>query len=568
MAQTTNDTVTANGDKKMEKIWLKHYPSDIPETINPDSHDSVVALFDKSCKEFANNPAFSNLGVELTYAQLDEHATAMAAYFQQELKLEKGDRIALMMPNLLQFPVAMFGALKAGLVVVNVNPLYTATELAHQLNDADAKALIVMCKFACTVEKALPDINLEHVIVTDIGDMLGTLKGMMVNFVVKHIHHGVPAYNIPNEISFKTALAKGHELAFKPVAIQGDDLAFLQYTGGTTGVAKGAMLSHRNMVANVIQSLTWVRGDLRASEEVIVAALPLYHIFSLTVCCMCFMTLGSKCLLITDPRDMKRFMNILRKEKFTVFAGVNTLFNGLLNQADFDKLNFSNLKLTIGGGMAVQQVVSDRWQNVTGQAIIEGYGLTETSPVVSINPIKQTHFNGSVGLPVPSTDVQVRDENGKVLPIGGEGELWVKGPQVMQGYWQKPEETANVIDADGWLSTGDIVRLDERGYIYIIDRKKDMILVSGFNVYPNEIEAVIAQHSGVLEVAVIGVPCEKTGEAVKAFIVKKDPDITEGMIIAHCRESLTSYKVPRRIEFRDELPKTNVGKVLRRSLRD
>ena len=552
----------------MDSVWLKNYPQGVPETINPDAYDSLATMFAKFAKEYGERPAFTNFGTSISYAELERRSTQLAAYFQTELQLQKGDRIALMMPNILQYPIAIFAALRAGLVVVNVNPLYTPRELTHQLNDSGATAIIVLENFANTVAKALPDIQIKHVIVTRMGDSIRGLKGAIMNFVVKHIKKMVPNYHLPEVKTWKSAMHSSSKLEFKPVALQSSDVAFLQYTGGTTGVAKGAVLTHRNMVANVVQCLAWVRSEMEIGQEVIVGALPLYHIFSLTVCCMCFMAMGSECLLITNPRDLTAFIKLLKQRAVTVFVGVNTLFNGLLNHSKFTDMDLSKLKLAIGGGMALQRPVSERWQKHTGMPLIEGYGLTETSPVVSINPITLHYFNGSSGLPVPSTEIQVRDDQGNAVDIGVEGELWVRGPQVMQGYWNKPEETKHAIDKEGWLSTGDMVRVDDNGFIYIVDRKKDMILVSGFNVYPNEVEEVLAAHPGIQEAAVIGVPCTQSGESIKAFVVRNDNELDKAEIIEFARNTLTAYKIPRHIEFVNELPKSNVGKVLRRELRE
>lgn len=552
----------------MEKIWYKSYSSDMPKTIDADAYTSLTDIFEKFSNKYADIPAFTNFDVTITYQQLNELSAQLAAYLQHTLGLKKGDRVAIMMPNVLQYPVTVFGVLRAGCAVVNVNPLYTARELKYQLNDSGSTVVIVLANFAHTVAKIIKETSVQHVIVTEIGDLLGFLKGTLVNFVVKRIKHMVPEWIIPNALSFKMVMQAGAKLKLQPVNLHGEDLAFLQYTGGTTGVAKGAVLTHRNMVANVLQCAATVCMDVKPGEEIVVGALPFYHIFALTVCCLLFLVFGAECLMITNPRDLKQFIKILRKTPPSIFVGLNTLFNGLLNRPEFLQLDFSSLKLTVSGGMSTQRYVAEQWQKVTGTPIIEGYGLTESSPVISINPVNLKNFNGSAGLPVPSTDVCVRDENGNKLPLGEEGELWVKGPQVMQGYWNKPEETANVFDDEGWLRTGDIVRLDENGFIYIVDRMKDMILVSGFNVYPNEIESIIMEHQGVKEVAVIGVPSDRTGEMIKAYIVKQDPNLTEQDIIQYCRQNLTAYKVPKLIEFREELPKSNVGKVLRRHLRE
>ena len=486
-----------------------------------------------------------------------------------ELGLKKGDRVAIMMPNCLQYPIATFGVLRAGLTVVNVNPLYTARELKHQLVDAGASAIVVVDNFGHTVQDVLADTPLKQVITTGLGDMIGFPKGAIVNFVLKYVKKMVPDYDIPGAVRFRDALAAGKRHALPQVDIDPGDIAFLQYTGGTTGVAKGAMLTHRNLVANMQQASAWLGANqLERGKEIIITALPLYHIFALTANGLVFMELGGLNHLITNPRDMPGFVKELKGTRFTAITGVNTLFNGLLNTPGFDEVDFSSLKVTLGGGMAVQRAVAERWKKVTGVTLVEAYGLTETSPAACINPLDIKEFNGSIGLPIPSTDVCVKDDDGNVLATGQVGELCVKGPQVMKGYWQRPEETAKVIDADGWLHTGDMARIDDKGFVYIVDRKKDMILVSGFNVYPNEVEDVVAAMPGVLEVAAIGVPDERSGEAVKLFVVRKDPSLTAEQIKAYCRETLTGYKQPRHIEFRTELPKTNVGKILRKELRD
>jgi long-chain acyl-CoA synthetase len=552
----------------MEKVWLKSYPPDVPETLNVDTYHSINEAMEIYCQQFSNKPAFTNFGVTITYQDLEKMTKQFAAFLQQHLKMKKNDRFAIMLPNVMQFPIAMFGALRAGLIVTNINPLYTAHELAFQLQDSGATGIIVLENFAHELSLALPKTEIKHVIVARMGDCLGWIKGCIANFVVKYIKHLVPAWEIADTIDFTDALKIGKSLTLEKVAIGAEDVAFFQYTGGTTGVAKGAMLTHRNIIANVTQCLAWVKSVLTVGRETVVTALPLYHIFSLTVCCFCFMTIGSKCLLITNPRDLKGFIKTLRKVPATIFIGLNTLFNGLLHHPHFADIKLSSFKLVIAGGMAMQKAVADEWQKRTGTVILEGYGLTEASPVISINPITVKSFTGSIGLPVPDTDVVIRDDVGNDLPLGKAGELCVRGPQVMRGYWQKPEETALVIDKDGWLRTGDIAQMDERGFLYLLDRKKDMIIVSGFNVYPNEVEEIIASHPGVREVAVIGVPSEKTGEMVKAFVVKKDPKLTAEDLINYCRGQLTAYKVPKQIEFRDHLPKSNVGKVLRRALRD
>lgn len=553
----------------MEKLWLKSYPEGVPAEIGALPYASLGALFEAAVARYPTRPAFACLGRVMTYRELDEAACAFAAYLQQVARLPKGARVALMMPNVLQYPIALFGALRAGYVVVNVNPLYTPRELEHQLNDSGAEAIVILENFAHTLEAAIAHgVRVPHVIVTSLGDLFPGVKGVVTNLVVRYVKKLVPKWSIPGVIRWREALAAGARHALQPVAVEPDELAFLQYTGGTTGVAKGAMLLHRNLLANVAQATAWIRSAVREGEEIVITALPLYHIFALTANCLTFTALGGLNVLIPNPRDIPGFVRELAKWRFTVMTGVNTLFNALLNHPDFAKLDFSAFKVTLGGGMAVQEAVAKRWQQVTGVPLLEAYGLTETSPAVTINPMTLKAYNHSIGLPLPSTEISIRNDAGVELPVGAEGELCVRGPQVMKGYWQRPDETAKVFTADGFLRTGDVARIDENGFVYLVDRKKDMILVSGFNVYPNEVEEVIAAHPGVLEVAVIGVPDEKSGEAVKAFVVKKDPTLTEADVIAWCRERLTGYKVPKRIEFRDELPKTNVGKILRRALRE
>jgi long-chain acyl-CoA synthetase len=548
--------------------WLAHYPAGVPAEIDADEFSSIPQVLRASIDKFRDKPAFSNLGKTLTYNEIDRLSAQFAAYLLGELKLKKGDRVAIMMPNCLQYPIATFGILRAGLTVVNVNPLYTPRELRHQLSDSGAVAIVVVDNFGRTVQEAISGTSVRQVIATGLGDLLGFPKGAIVNFVLRHVKKMVPDYDIAGAIRFADALSLGQRHALPEVRIDSDDIAFLQYTGGTTGVSKGAMLTHRNLVANMLQAGAWVGALVREGEETIITALPLYHIFSLTANGLVFMKIGGLNHLITNPRDMPGFVKELSKVKFTAITGVNTLFNGLLNTPGFDKLDFSTLRLTLGGGMAVQRAVADRWKQVTGCTLAEAYGLTETSPAVCINPLDLAAYNGAIGFPVPSTEVCVKDEAGNTLPPGEVGELCVRGPQVMKGYWQRPDETTAVIDSDGWLHTGDMARMDDEGYFYIVDRKKDMILVSGFNVYPNEVEDVIALMPGVLEVAAVGVPDDKSGEAVKVVIVKKDPALTAEDVKQHARANLTGYKHPRHVEFRDELPKTNVGKILRRELRD
>ncbi len=552
----------------MDKIWLKNYPEGVPEEIDIDAYRSIVEVFDESIAAYADRPAFTNFGVTITYRQLDEYSAALGAYLQNTLGLEKGDRVAIMMPNLLQNAIAIFAVLRAGLTVVNTNPLYTARELSHQMNDSGAKAIIIVENFAATLEKVIDSTNLEHVILTRMGDLLGFPKGAIVNLVVKRVKKMVPPYQLPNAVPFKAALAKGATQTLRTPALDHDDIAFLQYTGGTTGVAKGAMLTHKNLIANLQQASAWLAPTTREGEEIIITALPLYHIFSLTANCLTFMKIGGLNHLITNPRDMPGFVKELRSVRFTTITGVNTLFNGLLNTPGFSDLDFSDLRLAIGGGTAVQASVAEEWKRVTGVPLIEAYGLTETAPAVSINPLDLAEFNGSIGVPVPSTEVCLRDDDGNEVGTDTPGELCVRGPQVMKGYWERPEATAEVLDEAGWLRTGDVAEIDAEGFLRIVDRKKDMILVSGFNVYPNEIEEVLASHPGVLEAGAIGIEDERTGEAVKVVVVKKDPTLDADAVIAHCRENLTGYKVPRSVEFRDELPKSNVGKILRRELRD
>ncbi|MBW8190173.1 long-chain-fatty-acid--CoA ligase FadD [Neiella marina] len=551
----------------MEKIWLKNYPEGVPETINPEHYTSLVDIFEESVRKYPDQPAFINMGAVQTFRSLEEQSRAFAAYLQHELKLEKGDRVAIMMPNLLQYPIALFGALRAGMVVVNVNPLYTPRELKHQLNDSGAKAIVIVSNFAHTLEKVVRETPVQHVILTKLGDLLAPVKRTLVNFVVRYVKKMVPKYDLPGALSMRRALAKGHQLTYVKPSITHDDLAFLQYTGGTTGVAKGAMLSHGNMVGNLEQVAAVVSPAIVPGKEFIVTALPLYHIFALTANCLTFMKYGCANLLITNPRDIPGFVKELSRYPFTVMTGVNTLFNALLNNDDFRAMDFSRFKLAIGGGAAVQRAVAERWQDVTGAVLLEGYGLTECCPLVTVSPLNQPSYNGSIGLPAPSTDMRLVDDEGNDIGPGESGELWVKGPQVMQGYWGRPDATDEVIVEDGWLRTGDVAKVDDEGYFYIVDRIKDMILVSGFNVFPNEIEDVVAMHPDVVESAAIGIPHEVTGESVKIFVVKRSPELTESALIQHCRKHLTAYKIPKQVEFRDDLPKSNVGKILRRELR-
>lgn len=551
----------------LNKVWLNRYPADVPAEINADRYTSLIDLFEQAAQRYADRPAFINMGQAMSFRKLEQRSRAFAAYLQQTLGLEKGDRVAIMMPNLLQYPVALFGVLRAGMVVVNVNPLYTPRELEHQLNDSGAKAIVIVSNFAHTLEKVVAKTPVKHVILTRLGDQLSPAKATLVNFVVKYVKRLVPKYNLPDAVSFRSVLQQGAQLDYSRPEIRNDDLAFLQYTGGTTGIAKGAMLTHRNMQANLEQTKATYGSLLRDGKELVVTALPLYHIFALTVNCLLFIELGGQNLLITNPRDIPGFVKELGKYSFTAITGVNTLFNALLNDKNFQQLDFSTLRLSAGGGMSVQKAVAERWEKLTGHYLLEGYGLTECSPLVSVNPYDITCHNGSIGLPVPSTDIKLVDDNGYEVAHGQPGELCIKGPQVMMGYWQRPDATDEVLK-EGWLYSGDIVTADDEGFLRIVDRKKDMILVSGFNVYPNEIEDVVMQHPKVREAAAIGVPSDLSGEAVKICIVKKDPTLTKDELIAHCRRHLTGYKVPKIVEFRDDLPKTNVGKILRRALRD
>jgi len=539
----------------------------VPADIDPDAYASLRDIVDQACVAHGQLPAFTNMGATLSYAQLDELSLAFAVWLQKKSGLVKGDRVALMMPNILQYPIALFGVLRAGMVVVNTNPLYTARELEHQLKDSGAKAIVIVENFVHVLQQVLPRTDLTQVLITRIGDLLGFPRGMIVNFVLKHVRKQIPAWTMPGALPFKSALGGGLGQKLEPVTLGADDIAFLQYTGGTTGVSKAAILTHRNMVANVLQSSAWVTPSLHAGEKrVVITALPLYHIFALTSNCLAFLSLGAHNILITNPRDFKAFVAELKKYKFNFISGVNTLFNALLNTPGFDSVDFSHLRVSVAGGMALQGVVAARWKEVTGCTLSQGWGLTETSPMATANPIG-LDFNGSIGLPVPSTDISIRDDAGVEVPVGSVGEICVFGPQVMRGYWNRPEETEQVMFGD-WLRTGDIGRIDEKGYVFIEDRKKDMILVSGFNVYPNEIEGVVAAHPGVLEVAAVAQPDENSGEAVALFVVKKDESLTAEALIAHCRKELTGYKIPRHVYFRAELPKTNVGKILRRALRD
>ncbi|ORU90251.1 MAG: long-chain-fatty-acid--CoA ligase [Cycloclasticus sp. symbiont of Poecilosclerida sp. M] len=551
----------------MDRPWLNSYPEGVSADIDVNKYSSVVEIFEKSVAEFSDNPSFSNFGKTLSYSEFAQATTSVAAYLQNTLGLKKGDRVAIMIPNLLQNPVSIFGVLRAGLTVVNTNPLYTARELRHQLKDSRARAIIVIENFASTVEEVVGDTDVEHIIVTKMGDMLDFPKSMLINLVVKYVKKMVPEFSLPNAVNFKTVLSEGSKFNLSSTSLNHDDIAFLQYTGGTTGVAKGAMLTHKNMVANMLQSAEWIKNDVVQGKEIVITALPLYHIFSLTANCLVFMEAGAKNILITNPRDFEGFVKELSSIPFTAMTGVNTLFNALINTDGFNDIDFSNLKITLGGGMSVQPAVAAQWKQITGCTLSEAFGLTETSPAVCINPLNLKEYNGSIGLPIPSTYCKLINDEGNEVSNREPGELCIKGPQVMQGYWNLPEESANVFTADGWLKTGDIAKIDDNGFFYIVDRIKDMILVSGFNVYPNEIENVIVEHEGVLECGVIGVPDEKRGEAVKAFVVRKDDSLTEAELLSFCKENLTGYKTPDKIVFIQELPKTNVGKVLRRELR-
>ncbi|WP_210399101.1 AMP-binding protein [Steroidobacter denitrificans] len=550
----------------VDKIWLKNYPAGVPEQINPDEYSSLVHLLEESCARYADLPAYTSMGRTLTYRRYEQLSRDFAAWLQQEAKLGKGERIALMMPNVLQYPIALFGALRAGLVVINTNPLYTARELEHQLNDSGVKAVVILENFAHTLSEVIARTRVEQVIISGAGDQLRWPKSSLVNLVVRHIRKQIRPWKLPGAVRFNAALDRGGFLTFMPVAVGHDDIAFLQYTGGTTGVAKGAMLTHRNMVANLLQSAAWIGIQARAGKDTIITALPLYHIFALTANWLVFTHYGAHNILIANARDFPAFVKELKAHPFTYISGVNTLFNALLHTPGFESVDFSALRITLGGGMAVQRSVAERWKRVTGNTLTQAWGLTETSPAACINPFT-IEYNGSIGLPISSTEISIRDDAGQALDIGEVGEICVRGPQVMRGYWNRPEETAQVMIGD-WLRTGDIGRMDQQGYVYIEDRKKDMILVSGFNVYPNEIESVAATHPGVLEVAAVAQPDRHSGEVVALFVVRQDPNLTEQQLIDHCRKELTNYKVPKHVYFRDELPKTNVGKIRRKALRD
>lgn len=550
----------------MSKPWLKNYPAGVSDNIDLNAYTSLLGMVEEACGRFKDHPAFTNMGVTINFGELDKLSSQFASFLQNELRLQKGDRIALQMPNCLQFPIAVVGALKAGLTIVNTNPLYTPHEMQHQFQDSGAKAIVILANYACHLEKILKSTAIESVVVTELGELFPFPKNIIVNSVVKYVKKMVPAYNLPTAYSFKQALHLGSRRPPQHVTVGMEDIAFLQYTGGTTGVAKGAILTHKNIIANTLQIVAWMSPLLKPGEEAVITALPMYHIFSLTVNTFAFMKYGGHNILITNPRDIPAFIKILRTNKFTAMTGVNTLFNALMNHPDFGKVNFSKCKLSVAGAMALQRSVAEKWKKMSGSPVFEGYGLTEASPVVCCNPIAGGDMVGTIGMPLPATMVKLIDDDGKEVAPGHEGELTVSGPQVMRGYYQRPDETDKVLK-DGWLKTGDIAVMLENGYFKIVDRKKDMILVSGFNVYPNEVEEAIASHPGVLEVAAIGIPDEHSGEIVKVFVVKKDPALTAEDVIAHAKQSLTGYKVPKQVEFRTELPKTNVGKILRRALR-
>ena len=553
----------------MDKIWLKSYQEDVPAELPTPAFKSLREMIEFSFNEFPEHPAYTNMGTTLSYRDLDKLSMKFACYLQKTLGLVRGERVAIMLPNVLQYPVVLVGLFRAGLVAVNVNPLYTPRELRHQLTDSGAKCIVILENFADTLEEILGDVNIQHIVTTQVGDLLGWPKGTITNFVLKRIRKAVPSFSLPGRVRLRSALRSGTKHKLDHIELGFADIAFLQYTGGTTGVAKGAMLSHRNMLYNVHQSRAW-QADIYADVERIIAitALPLYHIFSLQSNCLSVMYHGGENILITNPRDLPAFVKELKRHKFTYVSGVNTMFAALLNTPGFADLDFSDLRLTIGGGMALQEAISRKWQEVTGLHITQAYGLTETSPASISNPLSLKHFTGSIGLPISSTEAQIFDDDGNEMVLGEIGEICIRGPQVMEGYWQNPEETANVMLPGGWFRTGDIGRMDENGFFYIEDRKKDMILVSGFNVYPNEIEGIVVEMEGILEAAAIGIADEKSGEVVKLFVVRSDPSISEEDVENYCRENLTGYKVPKEIEFRDELPKTNVGKILRRALRD
>lgn len=552
----------------MERPWFSSYQAGVPHSINEKEYSSIVDILESSFSRFGEKPSFHCMGKTISFSEVDELSKKFASFLQNNLGLKKGARVAIMMPNVLQYPVALFGILRAGMVAVNVNPLYTERELEHQLNDSGAEAIVIFANSAKILQNVKGKTKLKHVIVTQIGDMLGFPKSLLVNFVIKHVKKMVPAWEISEHIKFLDALALGDASKFHREEPTLDDIAFLQYTGGTTGVAKGAILTHGNIVANMVQARAWIRDVIVEGEEIIITPLPLYHIFSLTANCFIFSSVGALNVLITNPRDIPGFVKELSKWKFSAFTGVNTLFNALVHNEEFKKLDFSHLKVALGGGMAVQKAVANNWKQITGKPLIEAYGLTETSPAACINPLDLAEYNGKIGVPIPSTDVKILDDDGKELAQGECGEIAIKGPQVMKGYWNRPEDTAEVMTSDGFFKTGDIGFVDDKGFFQIVDRKKDMILVSGFNVYPNEVEDVVVSHPKVLEAAAIGIPNEKSGEVVKIFVVKKEADLTAEELIQYCKTELTGYKVPKSVEFREELPKSNVGKILRKDLRE
>jgi long-chain acyl-CoA synthetase len=555
-------------ERLVERIWLRNYPPGVPAEIDPGRYRSLKQLFEESFEKFRARPAYTNMDVTLTYDDLEEMSRRFGAWLQHGAGLRKGDRVALMMPNVLQYPIAIFGVLRAGMTVVNTNPLYTPRELEQQLKDSGAKAIVILENFAHVLEQVIARTDVKLVVVTGVGDLLGFPKSALVNFVVRRVRKQVPKYQLPGALRFNEVLRRGRSQQLDPVELGHEDIAFLQYTGGTTGVSKGAILTHGNMVANVLQSGAWLSKATAKDRDIVITALPLYHIFSLTANCLVFMESGAQNILITNPRDFAGFVKELKKYRFTYISGVNTLFNALLNTPGFETVDFSRLSITLGGGMAVQRAVAERWKQVTGNVLTQAWGLTETSPAACINPFEIQEFNGSIGLPISSTEISIRDDDGRDLGTNQTGEICVRGPQVMRGYWNRPDETAKVMFPGGWLRTGDVGRMDDDGFTYIEDRKKDMILVSGFNVYPNEVESVAVTHPGVLEAAAVAQPDERAGEVVALFVVGKNPNLTAAELIEHCRKSLTAYKVPKYVYFRSELPKTNVGKILRRALRD
>ncbi|RED94898.1 AMP-binding protein [Marinoscillum furvescens] len=546
--------------------WLDQYPSSVPHTINPGCYESLVAFWEDCVQKYGDRPAFENMGASITFDEMDAYSSAFANYLTQKTNLKPGDRVALQMPNVLQYPVALFGVLKAGMVVVNTNPQYKPSEMEHQFTDSGAKAIVLLNTFAFKLEEILEKTPIETVIIAEVGDMLGTLKGAIVDFMVKRVKKMVPAYHLPTAVKFQQVIKEGEALSYSRPNLKASDIALLQYTGGTTGVAKGAALSHRNLIANIEQVAAWMKPCLKEGEEVTITALPLYHVFALTVNCFGMLRIGAKSVLITDPRKMKDFIKVLKNQPFSVITGVNTLFNGLTQRPEFKEVDFSHLKVAVAGGMALQQAVADKWKEITGNEIVEGYGLSETSPLLTCNPIDGNGKLGTIGLPVPFTEIKIVSDEGKTQTVGEFGEIWARGPQVMTGYWNNPTET-NIVMEGEWFKTGDIGFFDSEGFIKIVDRKKEMINVSGMKVFPNEVEDVIAKLEGVLEVGVIGVPHKTSGEVVKAFVVKADENLTDEQILKHCRDHLVAYKMPKYIEYRVELPKSNVGKILRKDLR-